>query len=156
VSPRAICTQNARSRSRRTGGRPGDSITARPVNAAAQPGGRPIESTSIVEVLRPPVEPGQYTSIRFSERLAHAGIQPSVGAVGSSYDNALAETINGLYKTELIKPRKPWRTTEDLEVATAGWVHWFNHHRLYEYCGDIPPVELERAYYAQQRRPAAG
>jgi putative transposase len=107
-------------------------------------------------VLRPPVEPGQYSSIRFSERLAHAGIQPSVGAVGSSYDNALAETINGLYKTELIKPRKPWRTTEDLEVATAGWVHWFHHHRLYEYCGDIPPVELERAYYAQQRRPAAG
>jgi putative transposase len=98
----------------------------------------------------------QYTSIRFSERLAQAGIQPSVGAVGSSYDNALAETINGLYKTELIKPRKPWRTIEDVEVATATWVHWFNHHRLYEYCGDIPPVELERAYYAQQRRPAVG
>ncbi|WP_333890862.1 IS3 family transposase [Mycolicibacterium gadium] len=97
----------------------------------------------------------QYTSIRFSERLAQAGIQPSVGAVGSSYDNALAETINGLYKTELIKPRKPWRTIEDVEVATAEWVHWFNHRRLYEYCGDIPPVELETAYYAQQRRPAA-
>ena len=92
----------------------------------------------------------QYTSIRFSERLAQAGIQPSVGAVGSSYDNALAETINGLYKTELIKPRKPWRTIEDVEVATAEWVHWFNHRRLYEYCGDIPPVELETAYYAQQ------
>ena len=74
---------------------------------------------------------------------------------GQSYDNALAETINGLYKTELIKPRKPWRTIEDVEVATAGWVHWFNHRRLYEYCGDIPPVELETAYYAQQRRPAA-
>jgi transposase InsO family protein len=86
----------------------------------------------------------------------HAGIQPSVGAVGSSYDNALAETINGLYKTELIKPRKPWRTIEDLEVSTAAWVHWFNHRRLYEYCGDIPPVELETAYYAQRRRPAAG
>jgi putative transposase len=98
----------------------------------------------------------QYTSIRFSERLAQAGIQPSVGAVGSSYDNALAETINGLYKTELIKPRKPWRTIEDVEVATAEWVHWFNHRRLYEYCGDIPPVELETAYYAQNRRPAAG
>jgi putative transposase len=98
----------------------------------------------------------QYTSIRFTERLAQAGIQPSVGAVGSSYDNALAETINGLYKTELIKPRKPWRTIEDVEVATAEWVHWFNHRRLYEYCGDIPPVELETAYYAQRRRPAAG
>ncbi|GAS98780.1 transposase, partial [Mycolicibacterium canariasense] len=77
----------------------------------------------------------QYTSIRFTERLAEAGIQPSVGAVGSSYDNALAETINGLYKTELIKPRKPWRTIEDVELATARWVDWFNHHRLYEYCG---------------------
>ncbi|MBX7450851.1 IS3 family transposase [Mycolicibacterium sp. 3033] len=98
----------------------------------------------------------QYTSIRFTERLAEAGIQPSVGAVGSSYDNALAETINGLYKTELIKPRKPWRTIEDLELATAQWVDWFNHHRLYEYCGDIPPAELEAAYYAQQQRPAAG
>ena len=98
----------------------------------------------------------QYTSIRFTERLAEAGIQPSVGAVGSSYDNALAETINGLYKTELIKPRKPWRTIDEVEYATARWVAWFNHDRLYEYCGDIPPVELERAYYAQQQRPAAG
>jgi putative transposase len=98
----------------------------------------------------------QYTSIRFSERLAEAGIQPSVGAVGSSYDNALAETINGLYKTELIKPRKPWRTIEEVELATAEWVDWFNHRRLYEYCGDIPPVDLEAAYYAQHRRPAAG
>jgi putative transposase len=98
----------------------------------------------------------QYTSIRFTERLAEAGIQPSVGAVGSSYDNALAETINGLYKTELIRPRKPWRTIEEVELATAEWVDWFNHRRLYEYCGDIPPVDLEAAYYAQQQRPAAG
>jgi len=107
-------------------------------------------------VLRRPVESTQYTSIRFSERLAEAGIQPSVGAVGSSYDNALAETINGLYKTELIKPRKPWRTIEEVELATAEWVHWFNHHRLYEYCGDVPPAELEAAYYAQHQSPAAG
>jgi len=71
-------------------------------------------------------------------------------------DNALAETINGLYKTELIKPRKPWQTIDDVELATAEWVDWFNHRRLYEYCGDIPPVELETAYYAQIRRPAAG
>lgn len=98
----------------------------------------------------------QYTSIRFTERLAQAGIQPSVGAVGSSYDNALAETINGLYKTELIKPRKPWRSVEEVEYATAEWVNWFNHHRLYEYCGDIPPVEMETAHYAQTQRPAAG
>jgi putative transposase len=98
----------------------------------------------------------QYTSIRFTERLAEAGIQPSVGAVGSSYDNALAETINGLYKTELIKPGKPWRTIEEVELATAEWVNWFNHRRLYEYCGDIPPADLEAAYYAQHQRPAAG
>ena len=98
----------------------------------------------------------QYTSIRFTERLAEAGIQPSVGAAGSSYDNALAETINGLYKTELIKPRKPWHTVEEVEYATAEWVDWFNHHRLYEYCGDIPPVEMETAHYAQIQRPAAG
>jgi putative transposase len=98
----------------------------------------------------------QYTSIRFTERLAEAGIKPSVGAVGSSYDNALAETINGLYKTELIKPRKPWRTKDEVEYATAKWVDWFNNHRLYEYCGDIPPVELEKAHYARKQRPAAG
>jgi putative transposase len=106
-------------------------------------------------VLRRSVESAQYTSIRFTERLAEAGIQPSVGAVGSSYDNALAETINGLYKTELIKPRKPWRTVEEVERATAEWVNWFNNRRLYEYCGDIPPAQLEAAYYAQHQRPAA-
>jgi putative transposase len=98
----------------------------------------------------------QYTSIRFTERLTEAGIQPSVGAVGSSYDNALAETIHGLYKTELIKPRKPCRTIEEVELATGRWINWLNHHRLYEYCGDIPPVDLEAAYYAQHQRSAAG
>jgi putative transposase len=90
----------------------------------------------------------QYTSIRFSERLAAAGIAASVGSVGDSFDNALAETINGLYKTELIKPCKPWRTVDEVELATAEWVDWFNHRRLYQYCGDIPPAELEAAYYA--------
>ncbi|MGY1937717.1 IS3 family transposase [Nocardia gipuzkoensis] len=91
----------------------------------------------------------QYTSIAFTERLAEAGIQPSVGAVGSSFDNALAETGNGLYKTELIKPRGPWRSVDHVELATAEWVDWFNHRRLYQYCGDIPPAEMETAYYAQ-------
>src|SRR5262249_52681982 len=76
--------------------------------------------------------------------------------IGSSYDNALAETINGLYTTELIKPRKPWRTIEEVELTTAEWVHWFNHRRLYEYNADMPPAQLEAAYYAQRRRPAAG
>ena len=91
----------------------------------------------------------QYTSIKFSERLAEVGVTASVGSVGDSYDNALAETINGLYKTELIKKQGPWRTVEQVELATAEWVDWYNHRRLYEYCGDIPPAELEAAYYAQ-------
>jgi putative transposase len=93
----------------------------------------------------------QYTAVRFSEHLAEAGISASVGSVGDSFDNALAETINGLYKTELIKPRGPWRTVEQVEYATAEWVDWFNHRRLYEYCGDIPPAELETAYYREHQ-----
>lgn len=92
----------------------------------------------------------QYTSIALSETLAETGIAASVGAVGSSYDNALAETINGLYKTELIKPRKPWRSVDDVEFATAEWVDWYNHRRLYEYCGDMPPIDLETIYYDSQ------
>ena len=88
----------------------------------------------------------QYTAIRYTQRLAEANIAASVG---SSYDNALAETINGLFKAELIKPRAPWRTLDAVEYATAERVDWFNHRRLYEYCGDIPPVDLETAYYAQ-------
>lgn len=92
----------------------------------------------------------QYTSIALSERLAETGIAASVGAVGSSYDNALAETINGLYKTELIKPRKPWRSVDDVEFATAEWVDWYNHRRLYQYCGDMPPAALETLYYDSQ------
>lgn len=100
-------------------------------------------------VLLPPVESGQYTALAFTERLAEAGIAPSIGTTGDSYDNALAETINGLYKTELIKPQGPWRTVDQVEVATMEWVDWFNHRRLYEYCGDIPPAKLEAAYYSQ-------
>ncbi|WUI71041.1 IS3 family transposase [Nocardia sp. NBC_00403] len=96
----------------------------------------------------------RYASIAFSERLVDAGIHPSVGAVGSSYDNALAETINGLYKTELIKPRGPWRTVDHVELATAEWVDWFNHRRLYQHCGDMPPAAMETAYYCQQPAPA--
>ena len=91
----------------------------------------------------------QYTSIKYTERLEEAGIAASVGSVGDSYDNALAETINGLYKTELIKPRGPWKTLEQVELATAEWIDWFNHRRLYEYCGDLPPADLEEAFYAR-------
>jgi putative transposase len=91
----------------------------------------------------------QYTSIAYTERLAQAGIDPSVGSVGDAYDNALAETVIGLFKTELIKPRGPWRTVEQVEIATLEYVDWFNHRRLFEACGDIPPVELETAHYRQ-------
>lgn len=90
----------------------------------------------------------QYLSVAYSEHLDAAGIKPSTGAVGSSYDNALAESVIGLYKTELIKPRRPWKGFDDLEIATAEWVDWFNHRRLYEYCGDQPPAAMEAAHYA--------
>ena len=89
----------------------------------------------------------QYLSIRYSERLAEAGAQPSVGSVGDSYDNALAETIIGLYKTEVIHRRGPWRHWEAVEYATLEWVDWFNHRRLLEPIGNVPPAELEASYY---------
>ena len=91
----------------------------------------------------------QYVSIKYSERLAEAGIEPSVGSKGDSYDNALAETINGLYKAELIHRRAPWKTREAVELATLEWVAWFNHYRLLEPLGYIPPAEAEANYYAQ-------
>lgn len=91
----------------------------------------------------------QYVSIRYSERLAEAGIAPSVGSRGDSYDNALAETINGLYKAELIHRRAPWKSRESVELATLEWVAWFNHQRLYSAIGYITPAEAEANYYNQ-------
>ena len=91
----------------------------------------------------------QYVSIKYTERLAEAGIEPSVGSVGDSYDNALAETINGLYKAEVIHRRGPWRSFEAVEFATLEWVDWFNNRRLLEPIGNLPPAEAEAAYYAQ-------
>ena len=91
----------------------------------------------------------QYVSIRYTERLAEAGIEPSVGSVGDSYDNALAETVIGLFKTEVIRRRGPWRHAEAVEFATLEWVDWFNHRRLLEPIGNIPPAEAEARYYAQ-------
>jgi putative transposase len=90
----------------------------------------------------------QYLSIKYTERLAEAGIEPSVGSVGDSYDNALAETINGLYKAEVIHRRGPWRSFEAVEFATLEWVDWFNRRRLLEPIGNIPPAEAEANYYA--------
>ena len=89
----------------------------------------------------------QYLSIRYSERLAEEGAVTSVGSKGDSYDNALAESVNGLYKTELIRGRGPWRTVDQLELATAAWVAWWNAQRLHGACGDIPPAEFEAAYH---------
>jgi putative transposase len=91
----------------------------------------------------------QYVSIRYTERLAEAGIEPSVGSRGDSYDNALAETINGLYKAELIHKRAPWKSREAVELATLEWVSWFNHHRLLESIGYIPPAEAEAKYFRE-------
>jgi putative transposase len=95
----------------------------------------------------------QYLSVAYSERLAQAGITPSVGAIGSSYDNALAESINGLYKTELIRRQGPWHTIDEVEIATAEWVDWYNHRRLHQYAGDITPVEAEHHYYDHTQQP---
>lgn len=96
----------------------------------------------------------QYLSIRYTERLAEAGIEPSVGSRGDSYDNALAESVIGLFKTEVIRHGGPWRGLEDVEFATLEWVWWFNHHRLLEPIGYVPPVEHEEAFYRRQENQA--
>ena len=97
---------------------------------------------------------GQYLSIRYTERLVEAGIAPSVGSVGDSYDNALAESVIGLYKTEVIRRQGPWRSLETVEFKTFEWVDWFNTRRLLEPIGYLPPVEFEEAYDLAQRAPA--
>jgi len=99
---------------------------------------------------------GQYLSLRYTERLALAGIEPSVGSRGDSYDNALAETVIGLYKTELIYPNGPWTRFEDVELATLEWVWWFNNHRLLTPLGDVPPAEYEAQYHARHAAPTVG
>jgi putative transposase len=97
--------------------------------------------------LRRPLEPGQYLAIRYTERLAANEIVNSVGSRGDSYDNAMAESIIGLYKTELVRNKAPWRGLDDLELATLEWVDWFNHRRLFEDHGRIPPAEFEALFY---------
>jgi putative transposase len=99
----------------------------------------------------------QFTSVRFTERLDEIGARPSIGTVADSYDNALAETTNGLYKTECVygpdAPR-PWDDVEELELATLSWVHWFNEDRLHEHCGHVPPAEFEAEFYAAITTPS--
>lgn len=97
----------------------------------------------------------QYVSLRYTERLAEAGAAVSVGSKGDSYDNALAETVNGLYKTELIHRHGPWRSLDELELATLEYIDWFNHRRLHSACGYRPPADYEAIYYAQHNAPAA-
>lgn len=99
----------------------------------------------------------QFTAVRFGERLTEIGAVPSIGSVGDSYDNALAETLNGLYKAELIRGPAhpgPWRSVEEVELATLEWVHWHNTSRLHGYLGDVPPDEYEAAYYAARATPS--
>lgn len=100
------------------------------------------------------VELGQYTSIRYSNRLTDAGAVASIGSVGDSYDNALAESVIGLYKTECVRHDGPWRGVEDLELATLNWVHWFNEIHLHSALGHVPPIEFEADHYRHNpRRP---
>jgi transposase InsO family protein len=103
--------------------------------------------------LRRPLESAQYLSIKYTDRLAKAGIEPSVGSVGDSYDNALAETVIGLFKTEAIHRRGPWRSFDEVEYATLEWVEWFNNRRLLAPIGYIPPAEAEANYYAALEQP---
>jgi putative transposase len=100
-------------------------------------------------VLQRPIESAQYLSLRYTERLADAGIEPSVGRRGDSYDNALAESVIGLFKAEVIRRKGPWRTLEAVEFATLTWLDWFNHRRLLEPIGDVPPAEYEARYHEQ-------
>ncbi|CAG4903412.1 unnamed protein product [Acidocella sp. C78] len=106
---------------------------------------RPVRSGGLVHHSH---RGSQYVSIKYTERLMEAGIEPSVGSVGDSYDNALAESINGLYKTEVIRRRGPWKSLEAVEFATLEWVDWLNHRRLLEPIGNIPPAEAEQRYFA--------
>jgi putative transposase len=107
---------------------------------------RPVQGSGLVHHSDRGV---QYVSIHYTERLAQAGIEPSVGSVGDSYDNALAETVNGLFKTEVVRRRGPWRSPEAVEFATLEWVDWFNHRRLLAPIGNMPPAEAEEHYYAK-------
>jgi hypothetical protein len=153
LNPPAIARQNLFCSLRpATDGRPGKGKGARPDRADRRI--TTFIATSNLRVLRRPFDSAQYVSIKYTERLAEAGVEPSVGSVGDSYDNALAETINGLYKAEVIHRRGPWRNFEAVEFATLEWVDWFNNRRLLEPIGNIPPAEAEQRYYAMLEHPA--
>jgi len=150
--PAAMNAQNRRRCScRATGGRLGDLSLPRNFRSERR---RLVIAPPSATVLRQSLESTQYVSIRYTERLAEAGIEPSVGSVGDSYDNALAESVIGLFKTEIIRRRGPWRGLEGVEFATLEWVDWFNNRRLPEPIGNIPPAEAEARYYAAQETTA--
>ena len=106
-------------------------------------------------MLRRSIEPGQYLALRYTQRLAEAGAVASVGSTGDSYDNALAEAFNSLFKAELIRNKGPWKNIDDLEIAVAEYIDWFNHRRLHGEIGLIPPVEYETDHYRHHHAPAA-
>ncbi|MEU7768209.1 integrase core domain-containing protein [Nocardia sp. NPDC049190] len=151
----AISRQNPRSTSRRSDGAPGDFIGDLPVNAAIHPAGLPI-NTSTFEVLQQPMESAQYTSISFTESTALQGLSASIGSVGDAYDNVLAESIIGLFKTEVVNRQGPFKTLAEVEYALMEWVDWYNNARLHSRLEYLTPTEYEAAYYAQNpaRRPA--
>ena len=127
-------------------------IRGKPIRTTVQDKAAPCPLDHVNRVFHAPAP--NRLCIRYTERLAEAGIEPSVGSVGDSYDNALAETINGLYKAEVIHRRGPWRSFEAVEFATLTWVDWFNNRRLLEPIGNIPPAEAEERYYAMLKEPA--
>ncbi len=156
MSPRAISCQNKRSTSRRSDGFPGDFIGDLPVNAFIHPAGLPID-TSVLEVLRRPVESANYTSFRFSQRLADNGILASMGSTGDSYDNALMENFWSTLKIELVY-RNAWRTRDEAENALFAYIDgWYNTRRIQKELGYLSPAEHEaacRATHIDQPQPA--
>jgi len=145
-SPVLIFAQNPRSFARGCEGAPGDLIGARPVTSFIQFDGLP--TTPSDQVLLPPLEPSVYTSIAFTDRLIDEGIDASVGSVGDAYDNSLAESQIGLYKSELIHHEGPWGDVDQVEAATASWVLWFNTERTHGSIDDLTPLEVEQLDYA--------
>jgi hypothetical protein len=147
-----MALQNRTRSSRRpTGGRPGERSNFRVRFADRRRPGLVIETLPFGEVFRRPIESTQYLAIRYTERLAAAGIDASVGSRGDSYDNALAESVIGLFMTEVIRRQGPWRSLDDVEFATLAWVHWFNTTRLLEPLGYLPPAEFEAQHYSPAR-----
>ena len=151
VKPSAILAQNARSTSRRIGGRPGERIAGRPVNVVIHPACRPI-NTSAIKVLRRPVESAQYTALRFTQRLVDAGVAPSTGSTGDSFDNALAENLWSTIKVELVYwPGTTFATRAEAEHALIRYIDgWYNPRRIQAGLGGLSPDEYEDAYHRSQ------